>query len=65
MLQTEIVVKALERFRENRWDEVRTLGDLEQLLASGVVPTVLPPGSAAKYVALDEVKPVIQRLVAK
>jgi hypothetical protein len=33
MLQTEVVVKALERFRENRWNEVRTLDDLERLLA--------------------------------
>jgi hypothetical protein len=33
MLQTEVVVRALEHFRENRWSEVRTLGDLEQLLA--------------------------------
>jgi hypothetical protein len=33
MLQTEVVVKALEHFRENRWNEVRSLGDLEQLLA--------------------------------
>jgi hypothetical protein len=33
MLQTEVVVKALQRFRENRWDEVRTLDDLERLMA--------------------------------
>ncbi len=33
MLQTEVVVKALERFRENRWNEVRSLDELEQLLA--------------------------------
>ena len=33
MLQTEVVVRALERFRENRWNEVRTLDDLEQLMA--------------------------------
>jgi hypothetical protein len=33
MLQTEVVVKALKRFRENRWNEVRSLDDLEQLLA--------------------------------
>jgi hypothetical protein len=33
MLQTEVVVKALERFRENRWNEVRTLDDLDRLLA--------------------------------
>lgn len=33
MLQTEVVVKALQRFRENRWNEVRTLDDLERLMA--------------------------------
>jgi hypothetical protein len=33
MLQTEVVVKALEHFRENRWNEVRSLDELEQLLA--------------------------------
>jgi len=33
MLQTEVVVRALQRFREQRWDEVRTLDDLERLLA--------------------------------
>jgi hypothetical protein len=33
MLQTEVVVKALERFRENRWNEIRTLDDLERVLA--------------------------------
>jgi hypothetical protein len=33
MLQTEVVVRALQRFREHRWDEVRTLDDLERLLA--------------------------------
>ncbi len=33
MLQTEVVVRALERFRENRWSEVRTLDDLERLMA--------------------------------
>jgi hypothetical protein len=33
MLQTEVVVKVLERFRENRWNAVRTLDDLEQLMA--------------------------------
>ena len=33
MLQTEVVVKALERFREIRWDEIRTLDDLERLMA--------------------------------
>ncbi len=33
MLQTEVVVRALERFRENRWTEIRTLDDLERRLA--------------------------------
>jgi tRNA U55 pseudouridine synthase TruB len=33
MLQTEVVVKALERFRKDRWNEVRTLDDLDQLMA--------------------------------
>ncbi len=33
MLQTEVVVRALQRFREQRWNEVRTLDDLERLLA--------------------------------
>lgn len=33
MLQTEVVVKALQRFRENRWNEVRTFDDLERLMA--------------------------------
>jgi hypothetical protein len=33
MLQTEVVVRALERFRENRWSEVRTLDDLERVMA--------------------------------
>jgi hypothetical protein len=33
MLKTEVVVKALERFRENRRDEVRSLDDLDQLTA--------------------------------
>ena len=33
MLQTEVVVKALEHFRENRWNEVRKLDDLDQLMA--------------------------------
>jgi hypothetical protein len=32
MLQTSVVVKALEYFREKRWSEVRTLEDLERLL---------------------------------
>jgi hypothetical protein len=32
MLQTQVVVKALEYFRDNRWEEVRTLDDLERLL---------------------------------
>lgn len=33
MLKTEVVVKALERFRERRWQEVRSLDDLERVLA--------------------------------
>ncbi len=33
MLQTEVVVKALARFRENCWEEVRTLDDLERVMA--------------------------------
>ncbi len=33
MLKTAIVVKALAHFREHRWDEVRTLDDLERVLA--------------------------------
>jgi hypothetical protein len=33
MLKTEVVVRALERFRENRWNEVRTLEDLERVMA--------------------------------
>ena len=33
MLQTEVVVKALERFRENRWNEIRTLDELERVIA--------------------------------
>jgi hypothetical protein len=33
MLQTEVVVRALERLRENRWDDVRTLDDLERVMA--------------------------------
>jgi hypothetical protein len=32
MLQTEVVVKALQRFRDNRWDDVRTLDNLERLM---------------------------------
>jgi hypothetical protein len=32
MLQTEVVVTALQRFRENRWNEVRTLDDLERVV---------------------------------
>lgn len=32
MLQTEVVVRALERFRENRWNEIRTLNDLERAM---------------------------------
>jgi len=33
MLQTEVVVRALQRFREQRWNEVCTLDDLERILA--------------------------------
>jgi hypothetical protein len=33
MLQTTVVVKALKFFRENCWNEIRTLEDLEQSLA--------------------------------
>lgn len=33
MLQTEVVVKALKHFREKRWNDVRTLEDLERLMA--------------------------------
>ena len=33
MLQTEVVVKALERFRGNRWNDIRTLDDLERVMA--------------------------------
>jgi hypothetical protein len=33
MLQTEIVVRALQRFRENRWNDARTLDDLERVMA--------------------------------
>lgn len=33
MLKTEVVVRALERFRENRWREARSLEDLERLMA--------------------------------
>jgi len=33
MLWAPIVVKALEYFRANRWDEVRTLDDLDTLLS--------------------------------
>jgi hypothetical protein len=32
MLQTEVVVKALEHFRAKRWNDVRNLDDLERLL---------------------------------
>ena len=32
-LKTPVVVKALEYFRENRWNEIRTLGDLDDLFA--------------------------------
>ena len=33
MLQTPVVVKALEYFRANRWDEVRTLDELDAVLS--------------------------------
>jgi hypothetical protein len=33
MLQTEVVVRALERFRESRWNELRTLDDRERVMA--------------------------------
>jgi hypothetical protein len=33
MLQTEVVVKALEHFRQKRWNEARSLDDLERLMA--------------------------------
>ncbi len=33
MLQTEVVVRALQRFRENRWNDARTLDDLERVMA--------------------------------
>jgi hypothetical protein len=33
MLQTEVVIKALKRFRDNRWQEIRTLKDLERVMA--------------------------------
>jgi hypothetical protein len=33
MLQTEVVVRALQRFRETRWNEIRTVDDLERLIA--------------------------------
>jgi len=32
-MHTTAVVRALQRFRDNRWDEIRTLGDLESVLA--------------------------------
>ena len=32
MLQTEVVVKALEHFRERHWNEIRTLDELERLI---------------------------------
>ena len=32
MLQTKVVVKALEYFKRNRWDEIRNLDDLEGVL---------------------------------
>jgi hypothetical protein len=33
MLQTTVVVNALTYFRDNRWNEIRTLDDLETVLA--------------------------------
>jgi hypothetical protein len=33
LLQTEVVVRGLERFREKRWNEIRTLDDLERVMA--------------------------------
>jgi len=33
MQKTEVVVRALEHFREHRWDEVRSLDDLDRLVA--------------------------------
>jgi hypothetical protein len=33
MLQTTVVVKALEYFKANRWNDVRTLEDLDALLS--------------------------------
>ncbi len=33
MLQTEVVVRALQRLRENRWNDARTLDDLERVMA--------------------------------
>jgi hypothetical protein len=33
MLQTTVVVKALEYFKANRWDEARTLDDLDTLMS--------------------------------
>ena len=33
MLQTEVVVKALEHFRQKRWNEALSLDDLERLMA--------------------------------
>jgi hypothetical protein len=32
MLQTEVVIRALQRFREKRWMEVRTIADLERIM---------------------------------
>jgi hypothetical protein len=33
MLQTTVVVKALEHYKAHRWDEIRSLADLEAVLA--------------------------------
>lgn len=32
-MHTTAVIRALQRFRDNRWDEIRTLGDLESVMA--------------------------------
>jgi hypothetical protein len=34
MLQTSVVVKSLEYYRTNRWDEIRTVHDLKRVLAT-------------------------------
>ena len=55
-LQTVVVVAALQHFRDNRWDDVRTLDDLEELLTqyprivlatnAGNSPLEIPPVDA-------------------